>query len=44
MGGKKMVNILIDEDLWQQAKAAAALAGKTLQEYVSEVLRKAITN
>ena len=42
MANKKMVNIQLDEVLWQRVKAAAAMAGKTLQEYVTEALRKAI--
>jgi len=36
--GRKMVNIVLDTELWSKVKAQAAIDRKTLQEYVEALL------
>lgn len=37
-----MVNIWIDSELWKQAKIQAVMEGKTLQQYIEELLQSRI--
>jgi len=43
-GGKKMVNIRLDSELWRKIKLQAVAEGKTLQAYVAEVLENVVAN
>ena len=36
----KTINIKLDDNLWKQAKAKAALTGKTLREYLNDLLKR----
>ncbi len=38
----KMINIRIEQDLWHKVKIEAVKQNKTLQEFVSEVLRSSL--
>jgi hypothetical protein len=38
-----MLTLTIDDDLYQQATAVAAAQGKTVEEFVNEALRKALS-
>ncbi len=40
MADKSIVYLKVDTELWRQAKAKAAIAGKTLQDYVTEAIRE----
>ena len=39
---KKIVNIRVDEELWQRAKVRAAQENKTLQSYLEAALKDAL--
>ena len=36
---RKMVNIRLDTELWRNAKARAAIDGKTLQEWIEDAIK-----
>lgn len=42
MATRKMTRI--DDNLWREAKSLAAKQGKTLQQFLDEILRKEIKN
>ncbi len=39
---KRIVNLQLNSGLWRKVKAQAALEGKTVVQWVSEVLKKAL--
>jgi hypothetical protein len=41
---KHSCNIIIDDELWRDVKVEAAKQGKTLREFVSEILSRETTN
>lgn len=41
---EKRVVIDLPEEIWQKTKAAAALAGVTLKEFVAKVLNEKVIN
>ncbi len=42
-GSKSQVHLMIDPEVYKKVKAQAALKGKTLQDYIAEVLIQSIT-
>ena len=39
---RKLINIRLDVDLWRKTKIQAATEGKTLQDYVEQVLAESL--
>ncbi len=39
---RQKVNLVVDSELWRKVKSRAALEGKTVAQWVSEVLEKAL--
>lgn len=40
--GKISARVYVDEEVWRRFRAKAVLSGKTLTEYLNEVIRKEV--